>query len=90
MLKLSATTRFKKDLKLCQRRNYDLNLLYEVVDILRIPSALPPQNRDHDLKGNYIGKRECHIAPDWLLIYQIENDELMLDRTGTHSDLFKK
>ena len=90
MLKLSSTTRFKKDLKLCQKRNYNLDLLYEVVDTLRIPSALPPQNRDHDLKGNYAGKRECHIAPDWLLIYRIENDELMLDRTGTHSVLFKK
>lgn len=90
MLKLSATTKFKKDLKLCEKRKYDLNLLYEVVDSLRIPKALPPQNKDHDLKGNYAGKRECHIAPDWLLIYRIENDELMLDRTGTHSDLFKK
>ena len=90
MLRLSATTRFKKDLKLCQKRNYDLNLLYRVVDILRIPSPLPVQNKDHELKGDYTGKRECHIAPDWLLIYRVENDKLMLDRTETHSDLFKK
>lgn len=90
MLKLSATTKFKKDLKLCQKRNYDLRLLYHVVDILRIPSSLPSQNKDHDLKGNYAGKRECHISSDWLLIYQIKNDELILDRTGTHSNLFKK
>lgn len=90
MLKLSTTTKFSKDLKLCQKRNYDLNLLYNIVNILRIPAALPPKNQDHDLKGHFNGKRECHIAPDWLLIYRIENDELMLDRTGTHSDLFKK
>lgn len=90
MLKLSTTTRFNKDLKLCQKRNYNLNLLYNIVNTLRIPAALPPKNKDHDLKGNFNGKRECHIAPDWLLIYRIENDELMLDRTGTHSDLFKK
>ena len=90
MLKLSTTTKFNKDLKLCQKRNYDLNLLCNIVNTLRIPATLPPENKDHNLKGNFNGKRECHIAPDWLLIYRIENDELMLDRTGTHSDLFKK
>lgn len=90
MLKLSTTTKFNKDLRLCQKRNYDLNKLYAVVNILRIPSPLPPQNKDHDLKGNYTNHRECHISPDWLLIYRMTNDELILDRTGTHSDLFKK
>ncbi len=90
MLKLSTTTRFNKDLKLCQKRNYNLQLLFRIVNILRIPKPLPPQNKDHDLKGNYSGCRECHISPDWLLIYRIKDDELMLYRTGTHSDLFKK
>lgn len=90
MLKLSTTPKFDKDLKLCQKRNYDLNLLFQIVNTLRIPSPLPVQNKDHDLKGRYIGKRECHISPDWLLIYKIKDDELMLYRTGTHSDLFKK
>ncbi len=90
MLKLSTTTKFTKDLKLCKKRNYNLSLLYNIVNTLRIPATLQPQYKDHDLKGNFIGKRECHIAPDWLLIYRIEKDELMLDRTGTHSDLFKK
>ena len=90
MLKLSTTSRFEKDLKLCKKRNYDINLLIQVVDTLRIPETLPPKNKDHDLKGSYSGSRECHITPDWLLIYRIKNDELMLDRTGTHSDLFKK
>lgn len=90
MLKLSTTTRFNKDLKLCQRRGYNLNLLYNIVNILRIPDTLPAKNKDHDLKGNFSGNRECHITPDWLLIYRIKDDELMLDRTGTHADLFGK
>ena len=90
MLKISSTNKFQKDLILCQKRNYDLNMLIDIVDILRIPETLPAQNKDHNLKGNFKGKRECHIAPDWLLIYQQSDDELMLFRTGTHSDLFKK
>ena len=90
MLKISSTKKFQKDLILCQKRNYDLNMLIDIVDILRIPETLPAQNKDHNLKGNFKGKRECHIAPDWLLIYQQTDDELMLYRTGTHSDLFKK
>lgn len=88
MLKLSATSQFSKDLKLCKKRNYNLDLLYSVVNILRIPASLPLSNKDHNLKGNYKGKRECHIAPDWLLIYVIKDDELLLYRTGTHADLF--
>lgn len=90
MLKISTTSKFTKDLKLCKKRNYNLKLLYTIVNTLRMSQQLPPQNKDHDLKGNFAGKRECHIAPEWLLIYRIDNDELMLDRTGTHSDLFKK
>lgn len=88
MLKLSTTRKFDKDLKLCKKRNYDLNLLYNIVNTLRIPAQLPIKNRDHNLKGNLANKRECHISPDWLLIYRIKDDELILDRTGTHSDLF--
>lgn len=88
MLKLSTTTKFNKDLKICKKRNYDLSLLYNVVDILRIPAQLSAKNKDHELKGNLVNKRECHIAPDWLLIYRIKDDELILDRTGTHADLF--
>ncbi len=63
-------------------------LLQQVIDTLRIPDTLPVKNRDHNLSGNYSDYRECHIEPDWLLIYRIENDELFLYRTGTHSDLF--
>ncbi|MCX4340689.1 MAG: type II toxin-antitoxin system YafQ family toxin [Lachnospiraceae bacterium] len=89
MLKINSSGRFKKDLKLCQKRGYDLQLLEAVIDILRIPDQLPIQNKDHFLKGDYSGRRECHIAPDWLLIYEIYEDVLYLERTGTHSDLFR-
>ncbi len=88
MLKLNLTTQFKRDLKLCKKRGYNINLLNTLVDTLRIPAALPPKNKDHVLKGNYTGRRECHISPDWLLIYRIDGDEIYLDRTSTHADLF--
>lgn len=90
MLKVSFTTQFKKDYKLCIKRGYDMSLLQNIIDILLIPAALPAQNKDHDLKGNYMGKRECHILPDWLLVYKVNGNRLVLYRTGTHSDLFKK
>lgn len=89
MLKVNSSGRFKKDLKLCKKRGYDLQLLEAAIDILRIPDQLPIQNKNHFLKGDYSGRRECHIAPDWLLIYEIYEDELYLERTGTHSDLFR-
>lgn len=88
MLKLNLTSQFKHDLKLCKKRNYNIDLLNAVVNTLRIPAALPPKNRDHALKGNYTGRRECHMSPDWLPIYRVSGNELYLDRTGTHTDLF--
>jgi len=71
-------------------RGYDIMLLEEVLDILCSGQPLPPKYRDHNLTGNYEGCRECHITPDWLLIYELAADELILylTRTGTHSDLF--
>lgn len=90
MLKVNTSGRFKKDLKICVKRGYDLGLLQSIIDVLRIPDKLPEKNKDHYLTGNYKGRKECHIAPDWLLIYEIFEDELYLDRTGTHSDLFRK
>lgn len=90
MLEASFTNQFKKDYKLCIKRGCDMSLLQNIIDILIIPASLPTQNKDHDLKGNYIGKRECHILPDWLLIYKIKDNRLILYRTGTHSDLYKK
>lgn len=90
MLDVVFSTRFKKDLKLAKKRGYNLDLLDEVVVKLQNRETLPPQNCDHDLTGDYIGFRECHILPDWLLVYRVDEEELLLflSRTGTHSDLF--
>lgn len=90
MYDLRYIGRFKKDLKICQKRNYNLSLLKNIIDTLRIPEPLEIKNLDHDLKGNYKGFRECHISPDWLLIYRYNGEYLELSRTGTHSDLFKE
>ena len=87
-MKLKHSTRFKKDLKVCQKRHYDMNLLQQVINVLAVPAALQPQNKDHSLTGSYIPHRECHIQPDWLLIYYQTDTELYLYRTGTHADLF--
>lgn len=89
MLNVRYSTQFKKDFKACMKRKYRMPLLQQVIDTLRIPAPLPPKNRDHNLSGNYSGYRECHIEPDWLLIYKQTDEELKLDRTGTHADLFK-
>ena len=88
MLDVRYSTKFKKDFKTCVKRHYKMELLQQAIDILRIPDALPPKNRDHSLSGNYSQYRECHIEPDWLLIYRQENNELLVYRTGTHADLF--
>ncbi len=88
--KVVATTVFKKDFKAIQKRGYDLAKLKEVVEMLAEGTPLPERYRDHFLVGDYAGCRECHIRPDWLLIYKISNDSvyLFLTRTGSHSDLF--
>ena len=85
-----ATGKFKKDLKIMIRRGYNLKLLDDIVTKLANGEQLPVKNKDHNLSGNYVGKRECHITPDWLLIYEIDQEVLYLylTRTGTHSDLF--
>lgn len=85
------TGRFKKDLKLARKRGYDLSLIGNVIDTLAAGEQLPEKYKDHSLAGNYTGCRECHITPDWLLIYEISDKELFLylTRTGTHSDLFQ-
>ena len=84
------TTKFQKDLKRAQRRGYQISLLTEIVKKLAEGEELPPKNKDHTLSGDYAGCRECHITPDWLLIYEISDEDLFLylTRTGTHSDLF--
>lgn len=90
MYTVKATTKFQKDLKTIQKRGYDISLLTNIVKIMAKGEAIPPKYKDHELKGNYKGLRELHITPDWLLIYEIDKDTviLYLTRTGTHSDLF--
>lgn len=84
------TSKFKKDFKLVKKRNFDLASLYKVIEILATGTPLPGEYHDHPLIGNYKGARECHIKPDWLLIYNIHDEVLVLEltRTGSHSDLF--
>ena len=90
MLELVTTNQFKKDLKRIQKRGYDLQKLHNFLNTLRSNQTLSPKYRDHALTGNYIGFRECHIEPDWLLVYAIDSGNLILvaSRTGTHSDIF--
>ena len=92
MLKLVTTGAFRKDYKRIKKRGYDISLLETVLEQLLSEKKLEEKYRDHALIGNYFGFRECHILPDWLLIYAINNSELILtaSRTGTHSDLFDK
>ncbi|MBE8191829.1 MAG: type II toxin-antitoxin system YafQ family toxin [Alphaproteobacteria bacterium] len=79
--------RYKRDLKKCVRRGYDLKKLDKIIVSLLMEKTLPARARPHKLLGNYIGHWECHIQPDWLLIYRTSADTLFLVRTGTHSDL---
>lgn len=90
MLTLETTSNFRRDYKRIKRRGYYLTLLQGVIDTLLNEQVLAPKFRDHSLSGDYIGFRECHIEPDWLFVYKIDNQKLVLvaSRTGTHSDLF--
>lgn len=90
MLTIKYHTMFKKDFKRIKKRGYDISRLEKIVELLANEVPLPEQFKDHNLSGNYNGFRECHIAPDWLFIYQVNNNELVLvlSRTGSHSDLF--
>lgn len=87
---IKYTTQFKKDYKLAKRRKLNLSLLKDIISKLANGESLDSQYRDHALSGNWTGHRECHLQPDWLLIYRIENNILVLtlSRIGTHSDLF--
>lgn len=90
MLTIVRSNRFLKDLRLAKKRGLDLSLLEYVVEKLARQEVLEPKFRDHALSGDYSDFRECHIKPDWLLIYCVDDEELelILFRTGTHSDLF--
>lgn len=78
---IEISSKFKKDYKLAKKRGYNMALLQEVVDLLASGEPLPDKYRDHSLTGDYNGYRECHVLPDWLLIYRIENDLLILGLT---------
>lgn len=90
MLTIRYETSFKKDYKRAKRRGYDLCLMEEVIRFLVQQEPLPERYKEHGLIGDYVGYRECHITSDWLLVYKIKDNELILvlSRTGTHSDLF--
>ena len=86
------TTQFKKDYRSAMRRHMDIELLDDIIRTLSRGEDLPKKNKDHAMTGNWVGHRECHIQPNWILVYRIEDDVLVLTlvRTGTHSDLFGK
>ena len=90
MYTIKPTTKFQRDLKRAEKCGYNIDLLTKVIKILAAGEALDASYNDHPLKGQYKGCRECHITPDWLLIYEIANNELILylTRTGTHADVF--
>ena len=89
MLKPKISNRFKKNYSLMQKRGYDMSLIGEVIETLLAGKPLPPSKHDHALHGNWKGFRECHVLPDWLLIYKVDGVNLLLylERTGSHSDL---
>lgn len=89
MRSFSRTTQFKKDVKRAEKRGKDLTELKVVLDLLIDGKPLPPEYRDHPLRGNFVGSRDCHIQPDWILIYSLDENHVRFERTGTHSDLFR-
>lgn len=89
MRTIRRETTFKKDYKRCRRRYLDIAKLGKIITILQNNQPLPAAARPHKLIGNYSGFSECHIEPDWLLIYRLTDTEILLHRTGTHADLFK-
>jgi mRNA interferase YafQ len=88
VLKPDYTRKFRKDYNKAVKRDYDISLLDTIIRDLVNEIPLDKKHRDHALTGNYAGCRECHITPDWLLVYQVGNGVIAFERTGTHSDLF--
>ena len=90
MLKPVTTNQFEKDLNKAKKQGKDLEKLKEVMSLLLNQTPLPPNNKDHKLSGNYSHHRECHLSPDWLLIYKATKVAIIFERMGSHSELFKK
>jgi mRNA interferase YafQ len=88
-LNIFYTTQFKKDYKRIQKQQKDLDKLRIIIDILSSGKTIPEKYKDHQLSGTWKGHRDCHIEPDWILLYRLTSDSLYLERTGSHSDLFK-
>lgn len=88
MLNPSFTRQFEKDLSIATKRHKDLSKIKKAIDMLIREEPLSKKYRNHKLVGNYAGRMECHIEPDWLLVYKISKDEIVFERTGSHSDLF--
>jgi mRNA interferase YafQ len=88
MREVRRTGQFKRDVKRMDKRGKDFSELRRVIELLAAGEPLEPRHRDHPLSGGYSGSRDCHIEPDWVLIYERTRDELILIRTGTHADLF--
>ena len=89
-MNLHYTTQFKKDYKRLKKQKKDLSKLRFVIEKLASGQLLEPKHKDHQLSGSWKGHRDCHIEPDWLLIYRVSAEDLYLERTGSHSALFKK
>lgn len=89
MRRPSYTTQFERDLRLQQRRGRDIAKLKQVLTALISEEPLAERYRDHPLKGTFRDRRECHVEPDWPLIYKLDDDQIIFERTGTHSDLFE-
>jgi mRNA interferase YafQ len=89
MKTLKTTKQFKKDVNRLKKQRKDFDKLRTVLDIICEDNYLEAKYRDHKLTGNYVKSRECHIEPDWLLIYEVDDDTVILRRTGSHSELFK-
>lgn len=87
-MKVFQTNQFKKDLKKQIKRGKDRNKIFEFLEILISKKSIPPRYNDHPLKGNWFGRRDVHLEPDWILIYKLDDDSVTLERTGTHTDLF--
>lgn len=88
MLSLVRLNQFKRDYKRLSKRGKPMEKLIEIIELLAMREKLPMKNHDHALSNNFANRRECHIDPDWLLIYRKTNDKIYLERTGTHADLF--
>jgi mRNA interferase YafQ len=87
-MRISQTRQFRKDIKKQIRKGKDPEKLTALLNMLVNGQPLPARCKDHPLKGNWVGRRDCHVEPDWILIYRITEEELRLERTGSHSDLF--